>query len=129
MVRTLGYSFLKTFNLISPLETEVGLGKNQVLCDRFVTSFWGGFDSDRRKPLWRRWIGGIAQLVERLVCNQKVAGSNPACSTNFRAAKVADRSIRGEGWLFFHECRCDYGWQAITFFIMFLLWGGSVGVE
>lgn len=26
-------------------------------------------------------LGGVAQLVERLVCNQKVVGSNPVAST------------------------------------------------
>ena len=31
-----------------------------------------------------RFVGGIAQLVERLVRNEKARGSNPLTSTNFR---------------------------------------------
>ena len=34
-------------------------------------------------PLTRHHIGGIAQLGERLVCNQNVAGSIPVTSTKY----------------------------------------------
>jgi hypothetical protein len=34
-------------------------------------------------------VGGIAQLVERLVRNEKVGGSNPPTSTNFFSKSVA----------------------------------------
>src|SRR5438552_760075 len=37
-------------------------------------------------------FGGIAQLVERLVRNEKVRGSNPLTSTNFGAAKFTKPS-------------------------------------
>jgi hypothetical protein len=32
---------------------------------------------------YRLWCGVVAQLVERLVRNEKVAGSNPVGSTSF----------------------------------------------
>ena len=35
-------------------------------------------------------FGGIAQLVERLVRNEKVRGSNPLTSTNFSGARWAE---------------------------------------
>src|SRR5207245_1189756 len=38
--------------------------------------------------------GAIAQLGERLVCNQKVAGSIPAGSTSFAAAPQPTREAR-----------------------------------
>ena len=34
------------------------------------------------KRLNRYFYGGIAQLVERLLCKQRVAGSSPVTSTN-----------------------------------------------
>lgn len=37
-------------------------------------------------------FGGIAQLVERLVRNEKVRGSNPLTSTNFASANQNDSS-------------------------------------
>ena len=36
--------------------------------------------------------GGIAQLVERLVRNEKVRGSNPLTSTKFRLTKFKKNS-------------------------------------
>ena len=33
-------------------------------------------------PLWPAGRGGVAQLVEHLVCNQAVVGSNPVASTS-----------------------------------------------
>src|SRR5271166_4653780 len=33
--------------------------------------------------LWCREVGGVAQLVEQLVCNQQAAGSSPVTSTKF----------------------------------------------
>ena len=58
--------------------------------------------------------GELAQLGERLVCNQEVTGSSPVFSTNLRSidsdelrlasqlgpAKVARRSAKREGGLF-----------------------------
>ena len=36
---------------------------------------------------WKAVVpGGVAQLEERLVCNQKVVGSNPVASTRMVAA-------------------------------------------
>ena len=36
---------------------------------------------------WRAVVpGGVAQLEERLVCNQKVVGSNPVASTRIECA-------------------------------------------
>ncbi len=58
-------------------------------------------------------FGELAQLGERLVCNQEVTGSSPVFSTNLRSvrlAKVAHRSPKGDGGLL--ERRTSYGWQA-----------------
>jgi hypothetical protein len=41
------------------------------------------------------WSGGVAQLGERLVCNQEVDGSNPFASTNFKIARVWITSFAG----------------------------------
>src|SRR5207302_10122481 len=58
------------------------------------TRFAGGPRSDvcRNRFLRFRPIdnGAIAQLGERLVCNQKVAGSIPAGSTSFAAPPATD---------------------------------------
>ncbi len=32
---------------------------------------------------------GVAQLVEHLICNQRVGGSNPFVSSNFKSAPVS----------------------------------------
>ena len=40
-------------------------------------------DANSLRMLLLRSLGGIAQLVERLVRNEKVRGSNPLTSTNF----------------------------------------------
>ena len=42
-------------------------------------------------------VGGLAQLGERLVCNQEVTGSSPVFSTSLRS------------W---QESAMSYGWQA-----------------
>jgi hypothetical protein len=48
-------------------------------------------------------IGGIAQLVERLVRNEKVRGSNPLTSTKFASAKnFADDAA----WTVLSICEC-----------------------
>ena len=39
------------------------------------------------------WKGGIAQLVERLLCKQDVIGSNPVTSTNFLRATARKRKL------------------------------------
>ena len=36
-----------------------------------------------KSEVWKVSIGGIAQLVERLLCKQNVIGSNPVTSTIF----------------------------------------------
>ena len=41
--------------------------------------------------------GGIAQLVERLVCNQKVTGSNPVASTRLRDSGACHGEVRAHG--------------------------------
>ena len=41
-------------------------------------------------------MGGIAQLVERLVRNEKVRGSNPLTSTNFALRILV--TIQGMRW-------------------------------
>ena len=38
--------------------------------------------------------GGIAQLVERLVRNEKARGSNPLTSTNLASGEIALRLVR-----------------------------------
>jgi hypothetical protein len=38
---------------------------------------------DGKRHIARTWCGVVAQLVERLVRNEKVAGSNPVGSTIF----------------------------------------------
>ena len=54
--------------------------------------------------------GGIAQLVERLVRNEKARGSNPLTSTNFSSGEIALRSLKSEAGpdqpkiLFYHPC-------------------------
>jgi hypothetical protein len=43
-----------------------------------------------RKRVWQPANAGIAQLVEQLICNQQVVGSNPtAGSFNFRLESLA----------------------------------------
>src|SRR5688572_23234328 len=45
--------------------------------------------------------GELAQLGERLVCNQEVTGSSPVFSTSLRSARAADFVARRElrlGW-------------------------------
>ena len=37
----------------------------------------------------REEVGGLAQLGERLVCNQEVTGSRPVFSTSLRGPRVA----------------------------------------
>ena len=53
----------------------------------------------------RQVLGELAQLGERLVCNQEVTGSSPVFSTNLRppmwAKVVPPRPERGEGGRFF----------------------------
>ena len=48
-------------------------------------------------------IGPLAQLAERLICNEEVAGSNPAGSTYEKCSymrqssfQVGDKRVRGE---------------------------------
>ena len=43
-----------------------------------------GFES--RFPLQIENFAGVAQLVEQLICNQQVAGSNPVASSIFNQA-------------------------------------------
>ena len=40
-------------------------------------------------------MGAVAQLGERLVCNQEATGSIPVSSTNFGAVEVADEAFSG----------------------------------
>lgn len=71
------------------------------------------------------WCGVVAQLVERLVRNEKVSGSIPLSSTSLRrcaasagrpsrtAAKAALRSFsEGGHFLFSYAPRRGFGWQA-----------------
>ena len=51
------------------------------------------------RPLRLKDFGGIAQLVERLVRNEKVRGSNPLTSTNFASAKI-QMTFQGDQNLF-----------------------------
>ena len=39
-------------------------------------------------------LGELAQLGERLVCNQEVTGSSPVFSTLFEASPVGSREVR-----------------------------------
>ena len=43
-----------------------------------------------------REIGGVAQLVEHLVCNQAVVGSSPVAST--QGGPLEERRVFGAGW-------------------------------
>src|ERR1039457_3913222 len=46
-----------------------------------------GRGSDSRLPLhFATAHAGVAQLVEHLICNQRVGGSNPSASSIFRSA-------------------------------------------
>ena len=36
---------------------------------------------------WRVWAAGVAQLVEHLICNQRVGGSNPFASSSLSAGR------------------------------------------
>ena len=49
-----------------------------------------------------KWIagssGGVAQLGERLVCNQEVIGSIPFTSTTFRSNGYDKRLLSSFGW-------------------------------
>ena len=44
-------------------------------------------------------MGGIAQLVERLVRNEKVRGSNPLTSTKFRVREIQKTAKGMRFWL------------------------------
>ncbi len=39
------------------------------------------------RSAWERVVGALAQLGERLVRNEKVEGSSPSGSTNYRIAR------------------------------------------
>jgi hypothetical protein len=44
--------------------------------------------------MWAAFFAGIAQLVEQLICNQQVVGSNPTAGSSLRW----ERSAKREGW-------------------------------
>jgi hypothetical protein len=48
----------------------------------------------RRGLMWAAFFAGIAQLVEQLICNQQVVGSNPTAGSSLRW----ERSAKREGW-------------------------------
>ncbi len=48
---------------------------------------------DCRKPAFSRAHAGIAQLVEQLICNQQVVGSNPSAGSPHISLKL--RGVRG----------------------------------
>ena len=54
-----------------------------VVCPYGFLGFRGGFRVDR---------AGVAQLVEHLICNQRVGGSNPFASSTERKAQTGARS-------------------------------------
>ena len=45
-----------------------------------------GCEFDPRFPLQKRYKAGVAQLVEQLICNQQVTGSNPVAGSIFKIA-------------------------------------------
>jgi hypothetical protein len=53
--------------------------------------------------------GGVAQLVEHLVCNQAVVGSNPVASTTVghRAKQEVTQKGNQPRWLLFFENKVD----------------------
>jgi hypothetical protein len=68
--------------------------------------------------MWAAFFAGIAQLVEQLICNQQVVGSNPTAGSSpesFRGchARVKRRRSR---YLAFTEKRSNAtAWQALHF--------------
>ena len=47
-----------------------------------------------RAPIAPHSVGELAQLGERLVCNQEVTGSSPVFSTSLRPAALKDAGLR-----------------------------------
>ena len=55
----------------------------------------------------RLFWAGVAQLVEHLICNQRVGGSNPFVSSNYRQLFHSSSNKVGRIWLY-----CASFWQA-----------------
>ena len=65
------------------------------------TPFRNAFFTDRQHTT--QPLGELAQLGERLVCNQEVTGSSPVFSTNLRSR---------DAWLDNPPSAASFGWQA-----------------
>src|SRR6266568_6492843 len=67
--------------------TGVRVARCKVTCYlRFGVPDAGSVSEARyKRHRWKRlWWAGVAQLVEHLICNQRVGGSNPFASSKFR---------------------------------------------
>src|SRR6266568_5509816 len=77
--------------------TGVRVARCKVTCYlRFGVPDAGSVSEARyKRHRWKRlWWAGVAQLVEHLICNQRVGGSNPFASSKFSSDRA--RRMRGE---------------------------------